>query len=74
MCVRRPLPVRCGQWQHRFDIGQYAWFIAHDRFRRYEVTLPAECFDERGRCRLELLAPEPERSAYISELRLEVQS
>ena len=88
MCVRRPLLVRCAArsparrvlpegveaWEHRFDIGQYAWMLAHDRFRRYEVEVPADCFDEKGRCEVELLVPAPSRCPYLREVRLEVET
>ena len=88
MCVRRPLVVRCAArsparrvlpkgleaWEHRFDVGQYAWMLAHDRFRRYEVEVPRDCFDEKGACEIELLVPEPSRSPYLREVRLEVET
>ena len=73
MCVRRPLVVRSGAWSQRFNIGQYAWFLAHDRYRRYECAVPAECFDSRGRCEMEVSLPEPDRAPYISEIRLELE-
>jgi hypothetical protein len=72
MCVRRPLVVRSGTWSERFNIGQYAWFLAHDRFRRYECALPADCFDSQGRCELEFSIPEPDRAPYLAEVRLEM--
>lgn len=71
MCVRRPLVVRSGAWTQRFNIGQYAWFLAHDRFRRYECAVPPECVDPQGRCEVEFLPPEPDGSPFISEIRLE---
>ncbi|HUU22203.1 MAG TPA: hypothetical protein VM389_06670, partial [Phycisphaerae bacterium] len=74
MCVRRPLVVRGRGWEHRFDIGQYAWFLAHDRLRRYEVHVPASCLDDAGRCKLELVVPEPDRSPRIAEIRLETET
>jgi hypothetical protein len=88
MCVRRPLVVRCAArsparrvlpkgldaWEHRFDVGQYAWMLAHDRFRRYEVEVPRDCFDEKGACEIELFVPEPSRSPYLREVRLEVET
>ena len=73
MCRRRPLVVKAGDWEHRFDIGQYAWFLSHDRYRRYEVAVPAECLDATGRCDLELSVPEPANSPYLREVRLEVE-
>jgi len=73
MCVRRPLVLRSGDWRHRLDIGQYAWFLAHDRTRRYEVALPEECFDAEGRCRIELTAPEADSPPYLRQVRLEVE-
>ena len=73
MCVRRPMQVRCGNWQCRFDVGQFAWFLAHDRFRRYEAALPAECLDQAGRCEVELTAIEPQHRPYVREVRLELE-
>ncbi len=73
MCRRRPLVVRSGDWQHRFDIGQYAWFLSHDRYRRYEVPIPRECIANDGRCEIELSVPEPDNAPYLRELRLEVE-
>jgi len=80
MCVRRPLLVRCpgrdgdDAWEHRFDVGQYAWFLAHDRYRRYEVPVPARCFDAAGRIDIELSAPEPHLAPYLREVRLETET
>ncbi len=73
MCVRRPLAIRSGAWGERFNIGQYAWFLAHDRFRRYECRIPAACFDAQGRLELAFTAPEPDLAPYIAEIRLETE-
>ena len=74
MCVRRPLELRSGAWSHRFDIGQYAWFLSHDRFRRYEVALPDDCADKSGNCRVKLIVPESEHAPYLRCIRLEVET
>jgi len=74
MCVRRPVVIRGRGWEHRFDVGQYAWFLAHDRLRRYETPVPASCIDADGVCTLELTVPEPDRSPRIAEIRLEVET
>ena len=53
---------------------QYAWMLAHERFRRYEVEVPRDCFDETGACEIELFVPEPSHSPYLREVRLEVET
>jgi hypothetical protein len=73
MCELRPLTVTCGSWSHRFKVGQFAWFLAHDRFRRYECEIPASCLAGTGQCTVSLAASDRERSPWIREVRIETE-
>ena len=64
-------PVRMGR--EPVSNLQYAWFLAHDNYRRYEVPVPEECMERDGRLCLQLRVPEPENAPYIREIRLEVE-
>lgn len=74
MCVCRPIEFHCGDWTGRLDVGQIGWFLAHERYRRYELEVPAECIGDDGICRLDIHLPDSEHSPYIREIRLEMES
>ncbi|MHC4717670.1 MAG: hypothetical protein ACYS5V_11920 [Planctomycetota bacterium] len=46
----------------------------HGNLDGIEAAVPACCLDAEGRCRLELAVPEPDRSPYLAEVRLEAEA